>query len=78
MHTHVFHSRTVILLSDLDCAALNNEHILLMRWHLTRVSSKRDRSIISSPAQKHVWVGKYVWVELWVGLKLIILIEFGK
>ena len=62
MYTPEFHScHTVILLSDLDFVAHNNEHLLL-RWHQTRVSSRRDGSIIVSPAQKYIWVG------LWVGL----------
>ena len=47
MHTAEFHSyHTVILLSDLDSVALNDEHIFLMRWNQTRVNSRRDGSIV--------------------------------
>ena len=49
----------IILLSDLDFVALDNEHIFMMRWHQTRVNinSKRDGSIITSPAQKYISYG---------------------
>ena len=38
MYTPEFHSyhTAIMLLSDLDFAALNNEHIFFMRWHQTR------------------------------------------
>ena len=51
MYTPEFHSyHTVVLLSDLDFFTLVNEHIF-MKWHQTRVSSRRYGSIIISPAQ---------------------------
>ena len=61
----------MILLSDLDFVALNNEDIFLMRLHQTRANSRRDRSIIASPAQKNIWVG------LSFGLSLIYLFYFA-
>ena len=54
MYTPEFHSyHTVILLSDLDFVALDNEHKFMMRWQQTRVNSKRDKSIIMLPEQKY-------------------------
>ena len=60
MYTPEFHSyHTVILLSDLDFVALDNEHMFMTRWHQTRVNinSRRDESIIISPAQKYMSYG---------------------
>ena len=54
MYTPEFHNyHTVILLSDLDFVALNNEHIFLKRWHQTRVN-RHDGSIIVSSARKYI------------------------
>ena len=48
MYTPEFHSyHTAILLPGLDFVTLGNEHIFMMRWHQTRASSRRDRSITS-------------------------------
>ena len=54
MYTPEFHSsyHIVILLSDLDFVALDDEHIFMTRWHQTRVNSRRDGSIIISLALK--------------------------
>ena len=60
MYTPEFHSdHTVILLSDLDFVALDNEDIFMMKWHQIRVKSRRDGSIILSvsPAQKYISYG---------------------
>ena len=58
MYTSEFNSyHNVILLSDLDFVALDNEHIYMMRWNQTRLSNRRDGSIIMSPAQKYISYG---------------------
>ena len=67
MYTPGFHSyhTAVMLLSDLDFVALNNEHIF-MGWHQTRVKRVGAMDVsckysVVSPAQKYIWAG------LWVG-----------
>ena len=50
----IYNYAAVVLLSDFDFVALINEHIFSMRWHHTRVNSKRDGSISN---KKHTRCG---------------------
>ena len=69
MYTPEFHSyhTAVMLVSDFDFVAFNNEHIPGTLDEVTSnpcYTSRRNGSImlIVSPARKYIWVG------LWVGL----------